>query len=186
LSPTPKSAEQDAASEATAAEDGCATKEDVVDAAERDELIQQLERTQQDFERRALSAMADPLISTPLTMQQLKVMTMIALDPTKATGQNLAGLLRVSLASVSGIVDRLVDHGMVLRTEDPLDRRVRRLTVTEEGSEIIRTLLSSAGTMPTPVLRRMALDDLRALVRGIRAVDRITAELCPRPSEPTR
>ncbi|MET0695183.1 MAG: MarR family transcriptional regulator [Propionibacteriaceae bacterium] len=139
--------------------------------SERDELIRQLEETQQAFERRALSAMAEPLISTPLTMQQLKVLAMIAIDPARATGQNLAGLLQVSVASMSGMVDRLVDHGMVRRTEDPVDRRVRRLSVTTEGSEMIRSLLSSAGTLPTPVLHRMALEDLRALVQGIRAAD---------------
>jgi DNA-binding MarR family transcriptional regulator len=158
-------------------EDPVSTPDATGESAERDELIRELERTQKDFERRALSAMAEPLISTPLTMQQLKVLTMIAIDPGKATGQNLASLLRVSLASMSGIVDRLVDHGVVQRTEDPTDRRVRRLSVTAEGSNMIRSLLSSAGTVPTPVLRRMTLDDLRALVRGVGAVDRASREL---------
>ncbi len=156
---------------------GAAPADDPAATSERDELIAQLERTQQQFERRALSALAEPLISTPLTMQQLKVLTMIAIDPAKATGQNLAELLHVSLASMSGMIDRLVDHGMVVRTEDPEDRRVRRLTVTAEGSEMIRSLLSTAGTMPTPVLRRMELADLRALVQGIRALDRAVLEL---------
>lgn len=144
---------------------------------ERGGLIRQLERTQADFERRALSAMADPLISTPLTMQQLKVLITIAIDPEHATGQNLAALLHVSLASMSQMVDRLVDHDMVRRTEDPADRRVRRLSVTTQGSETLRSLLSAGSTMPTPVLRLMALDDLRALVRGITALDRAATEL---------
>jgi DNA-binding MarR family transcriptional regulator len=139
---------------------------------EREELIRQLERTQQEFERRGLCAMTEPLIATPLTMQQLKVLTLIAVDPDRATGQHLAATLHVSLASMSGIVDRLVQHGMVERAEDPRDRRVRRLTVTPEGSEMIRSLLSSAGTLPTPVLQRVATEDLRALLQGIRAVDR--------------
>jgi DNA-binding MarR family transcriptional regulator len=152
-------------------------EQEVSAEVERDELIRQLERTQQEFERRALSAMAEPLISTPLTMQQLKVLTMIAIDPDGATGHALAGLLKVSLASMSGMVDRLVDHGMVQRSEDPYDRRVRRLTVTPAGGEMIRSLLSSAGTMPTPVLRRMALPDLRALVQGVRAVDRAARQV---------
>ena len=139
---------------------------------EREELIRQLERTQEEFERRALCAMTEPLIATPLTMQQLRVLTLIAVDPERATGQSLAATLQVSLASMSGIVDRLVQHGMVERAEDPKDRRVRRLSVTAAGSETIRSLLSSAGTLPTPVLERVATEDLRALLKGIRAVDR--------------
>jgi DNA-binding MarR family transcriptional regulator len=147
------------------------------DRAERDELMAQLERIQQEFERRALSSMAEPLISTPLTMQQLKVLTMIAIDPEKATGHELAELLKVSVATMSGIIDRLAEHGVVRRTEDPADRRVRRLTVTAEGSEMIRGLLSTTGTIPTPVLDRMAVDDLRALVQGLRAIDQASREL---------
>jgi DNA-binding MarR family transcriptional regulator len=150
---------------------------DVTEGQERAALVQRLEQSQQAFERRALSAMAEPLISTALTMQQLRVLTLIAIDPARATGHNLAPLLKVSVATVSGLVDRLVDHGMVERAEDPTDRRVRRLVVTPEGSTAIRELLSAAGSVPTPVLDRLALDDLRALVRGVLAVERVMEEL---------
>jgi DNA-binding MarR family transcriptional regulator len=159
------------------ARDEAAAGSNQTDASEQDELISCLERLQESFERRALSSMAAPLISTPLTMQQLKVLTMIAIDPDKATGHELAAQLKVSVATMSGLVDRLVEHGMVTRGEDPADRRVRRLTVTPEGSATIRSLLSSAGTMPTPVLRRLALEDLRALVQGVLALDRAGREL---------
>lgn len=152
-------------------------RDDATATSEQDELIRGLERVQDNFERRALSTMAEPLISTPLTMQQLKVLTMIAIDPDKATGHELAAQLKVSVATMSGLIDRLVEHGMVLRGEDPADRRVRRLTVTPEGSATIRSLLSSAGTMPTPVLRRLALDDLRALVQGVMALERAMGDL---------
>ena len=144
---------------------------------ERRELVERLDRLQDGFERRALSSLAEPLISTPLTMQQLKVLTLVAIDPERATGANLAGLLHVSLASMSGMVDRLVDHGMLERTEDASDRRVRRLSVTPEGSEMVRGLLSTAGRMPVPAIARLELADLRALVQGITALDRAFAEL---------
>ena len=153
------------------------TRDDATASNEQEELISCLERVQESFERRALSSMAEPLISTPLTMQQLKVLTLIAIDPERATGHELAAQLNVSVASMSGLVDRLVEHGMVSRGEDPSDRRVRRLTATPEGSTTIRSLLSSAGTMPTPVLRRLAIEDLRALVQGILAFDRAVQDL---------
>ncbi|MFL6047234.1 MAG: MarR family winged helix-turn-helix transcriptional regulator [Propionibacteriaceae bacterium] len=145
--------------------------------SEQEELIGCLERIQDGFERRALSTMAEPLISTPLTMQQLKVLTMIAIDPERATGHELAAQLKVSVATMSGLVDRLVEHGMVTRGEDPTDRRVRPLSVTPEGNATIRSLLSASGTMPTPVLRRLHIDDLRALVQGVVALDRAVREL---------
>ena len=153
------------------------TRDDATATSEQEELIRCLERVQESFERRALSSMAEPLISTPVTMQQLKVLTMIAIDPDKATGHELAAQLKVSVATMSGLVDRLVEHGMVTRGEDPTDRRVRRLSVTPEGSATIRSLLSSAGTMPTPVLQRLPIEDLRALVQGVLAFERAMSEL---------
>ena len=153
--------------------------------SEQEDLIRSLERIQDGFERRALSSMAEPLISTPLTMQQLKVLTMIAIDPERATGHELAAQLKVSVATMSGLVDRLVEHGMVTRGEDPADRRVRPLSVTPEGNATIRSLLSSSGTMPTPVLRRLHIDDLRALVQGVVALDRAVRELSEDEDSPT-
>ena len=152
-------------------------RDDAAANSEQEELISCLERVQASFERRALSSMAEPLISTPLTMQQLKVLTMIAIDPERATGHELAAQLKVSVATMSGLVDRLVEHGMVTRGEDPTDRRVRPLSVTPEGSATIRSLLSSSGTMPSPVLRRLPIEDLRALVQGVMAFDRAVREL---------
>jgi DNA-binding MarR family transcriptional regulator len=152
-------------------------RDDATVNSEQEELISCLERAQASFERRALSSMAEPLISTPLTMQQLKVLTMIAIDPERATGHELAAQLKVSVATMSGLVDRLVEHRMVTRGEDPADRRVRPLSVTPEGSATIRSLLSSSGTMPSPVLRRLAIEDLRALVQGVLAFERAVAEL---------
>jgi DNA-binding MarR family transcriptional regulator len=160
-------------------------RDDATATSEQEELISRLERVQDSFERRALSSMAEPLISTPITMQQLKVLTMIAIDPERATGHELATQLNVSVATMSGLVDRLVEHGMVNRGEDPRDRRVRRLSVTPEGNATIRGLLSSAGTMPTPVLRRLAIEDLRALVRGILAFDRAVQDLAEGESRAT-
>ena len=158
-------------------------RDDATAISEQEELISCLERVQDSFERRALSSMAEPLISTPITMQQLKVLTMIAIDPERATGHELAAQLNVSVATMSGLVDRLVEHGMVIAARIPAT--AVRLTVTPEGSATIRSLLSTAGTMPTSVLRRLAIEDLRALVQGILALDRAVQELAEGDSPAT-
>ncbi|HET9872441.1 MAG TPA: MarR family transcriptional regulator [Propionibacteriaceae bacterium] len=161
----------------TKSADSAAPQKHSKEATERRQLIAELEHTREESEHRALSAMVDPLMSTPLTMQQLRVLAIIAVDPDNATGQNLAEMLQVSLASMSGMIDRLVDHGMVERTEDPADRRVRRLHLTPEGNKMLGSLMSTAGTVPAPVLEQMELADLRALVRGMHAVDRVARQL---------
>lgn len=144
---------------------------------DRTALLRRLDEVQASFDRRAVTTMAEPLLSTPLTMQQLKVLTLIAAERGRAAGHELAEALDVSVATMSGLVDRLVEHGMVQRSDDPSDRRVRRLGVTDLGSASLRSLISSHNTMPTAVLERLADDDLRALVQGLVALDRVLDDI---------
>jgi DNA-binding MarR family transcriptional regulator len=144
---------------------------------DRAALLRRLDALHASFDRRALSSWAEPLLSTPLTMQQLKVLTLIAAERDRATGHDLAETLNVSVATMSGLIDRLVDHGMVQRNDDPHDRRIRRLSVTAAGTSTLRNLISSGSSMPPQVLERVSDDDLRALVQGLVALDRAMEEL---------
>lgn len=45
--------------------------------------------------------------------------------------------LEITSAGVSQLVDRLVQSGLLVRFEDPDDRRVRRITLTAEGRALL-------------------------------------------------
>lgn len=49
-------------------------------------------------------------------------------------GENLG----VSDAAASQMLDRLVQQGLILRTEDPLDRRAKQLVLTEKGVHVVQ------------------------------------------------
>ena len=147
------------------------------DVDEQQALIAQLEETREVFEQQTQQAMAGDATDPPLTMQLLRVLAHVALGQGRGTSHQVAEHLQVSLATVSGIVDRLVDHGVVQRTEDPQDRRVRRLGITPRGQELISSLHNHAGSMPIELLEAMPVDDLRALVRGILALQRAAREV---------
>jgi DNA-binding MarR family transcriptional regulator len=46
--------------------------------------------------------------------------------------------LGVSSAAASQMLDRLVQQGLVTRTEDPNDRRVKRLVITDDGKKLLK------------------------------------------------
>jgi DNA-binding MarR family transcriptional regulator len=46
--------------------------------------------------------------------------------------------LGVTSAAASQMLERLVQQGLIERTEDPDDRRVRRITLTEQGRRAVR------------------------------------------------
>ncbi|GAA4228972.1 DNA-binding MarR family transcriptional regulator [Streptosporangium album] len=100
---------------------------------ERDRLLRQLGEIQRDLGRLfAQNRPSSPLFDSNLTMRQLKVVTLLSFQDS-ASGQELAHHLGVGLGTVTGIVDRLVGHGLVTRREDPHDRRIRRVELSPAG-----------------------------------------------------
>ena len=51
--------------------------------------------------------------------------------------------LGVSSAAASQMLDRLVEEGLIERTEDPDDRRMKKISLTEKGCRIYQESLSA-------------------------------------------
>ena len=51
--------------------------------------------------------------------------------------------LGVSSAAASQMLEHLVAEGLIQRTEDPDDRRMKKLSLTDKGSEVIRENISA-------------------------------------------
>jgi DNA-binding MarR family transcriptional regulator len=111
-----------------------------------------------DERMRALLAYdrTNPLLSVNLTMQQLKVLMLLSRHDGIASAE-LTRRLGVSLATLSGIVDRLVVHGYVTRTEDQQDRRIRRIHLAAAGRKILTEIMDGGAKAQRRLLDR--LDD---------------------------
>ena len=51
--------------------------------------------------------------------------------------------LGITTAAVSQMLERLVQHGLIVRTEDPNDRRVKRIDLTDEGHRIVHESITA-------------------------------------------
>jgi DNA-binding MarR family transcriptional regulator len=54
---------------------------------------------------------------------------------------NISDDLGVSNAATSQMLDRLVQQELILRSEDPNDRRVKKIVLTEKGQRILEELI---------------------------------------------
>lgn len=52
----------------------------------------------------------------------------------------LANVMEVTTAAVTGIVDRLVTSGYVMRLYNPKDRRVINIRLTQKGSDLVKRI----------------------------------------------
>jgi DNA-binding MarR family transcriptional regulator len=124
-----------------------------------------------------------PMPAPPdLTMQQLRVLDHVVKNP-GISGHELGELLGVSAPTASGLVERLVEKGLIQRIDDADDRRVRRLHPTESGLDVMRQMDSMFGRALGVVLQELSADDLDLLCASARAMlaalDRVRGKQAP-------
>lgn len=108
-----------------------------------------------------------------LTVVQLH--SLAILDPGAGVPMNrLSSMLLCDASNVTGIVDRLLSAGYIVREENPEDRRVKMIALTKEGEalrnrffhELNDYQLPSFGEL-TPTQRDNLKDALLAILRPI-------------------
>ena len=111
-----------------------------------------------------------------LTMAQLKVLFyLFTADATSMS--ELARTLGVALPSVTSVVDRLVERGLVGRRQDPADRRMVLAELTEEGSTLADRLHRNGRILWEDILGRLSDEELCLVASAMTAVHRAAASL---------
>jgi len=127
---------------------------------EKDRLIERIEEAEDRFLRLTATTDNGPLQSVDLTMRQLRVLLILSFSD-GVSGQELAGALGVGLSAVTGLANRLGARGLVRRAEDPADRRVRRIYLTEAGAALVTELRDAGREGKRRLLRRLTARQLR-------------------------
>ncbi len=104
-----------------------------------------------------------------LSLAHLHLVTMLEMQGPLPMGR-VAELLDVSLASATGIVDRMEERQLVERRGSSSDRRVVEVHLAEGGREIIASVKSRRREHLQAIFDRMDDDDLQALLTGLRAM----------------
>ncbi|MBD0021818.1 MarR family transcriptional regulator [Gordonia pseudamarae] len=79
----------------------------------------------------------DFLAESELTLSQLKVLFALGSSDGPMSVNELADRIHLSLAATGRIIDKLVGVTLVNRREDTVDRRVKRISLTDSGQEFI-------------------------------------------------
>lgn len=145
---------------------------------EKTDLISSIINLQRQTNRVMGRFSAEPWIELGLTIAQLKSLFFIV-DRGKTSFKKLAEALRVTPPNVTGIVDRLVDQGLVSRTENPDDRRIMLLQATEKGQGLLSTLKTNSDKEMARVLEQLTEDELSSLECGLNAVNRAAHVILP-------
>jgi len=109
---------------------------------------------------------SDAWLFVDLTMPQIKALYLVV-SRGPATGASLAKGLGAGLPSVTRLVDRLLERGLVTREEDPHDRRVTHTVPTDAGKRVIENLLSYRREYLGAAIRNLDSGQLREVQCGL-------------------
>jgi DNA-binding MarR family transcriptional regulator len=78
---------------------------------------------------------------------------------------DLAKSLNVTTAATTGLVDRLVRDGYVMRIDDPYDRRVVKIKLTAKGNKVTKTIHSHKRDMIIKLFGALSPDEREEYLR---------------------
>ncbi|MDP6349691.1 MAG: MarR family transcriptional regulator [Chloroflexota bacterium] len=139
--------------------------------ADRAALIEELI----EADRRLVNAVqriTTPIESPDISLAQARMLFFIISHGPTRMGR-LAQLLDVTMPTVTGTVDRMVQRGLVERQADPGDRRVVLVAMTEQGRVELEQLVG----VRSKVMRRMTRAEMEQLREAWVVMERATQEL---------
>ncbi|MGA3094113.1 MAG: MarR family transcriptional regulator [Dehalococcoidales bacterium] len=120
-----------------------------------------------------------------LSMSTSQVKTLFCIIENESiSSKKLADILEVTPANVTGIIDRLIEQGLVLRAESLQDRRVVFLEATEMGKQLIENLEQYVSEQSFKMLSGMSEDELDHLYLGLSAFLKVTRSKLPNDKTP--
>jgi DNA-binding MarR family transcriptional regulator len=102
----------------------------------------------------------DPWYECPMTMPQLRALSLIAGSHRGLSSRELAERLAVGASAITPLVDRLVERGFARRTDDPHDRRIARLEATDNGTALLERMSAGQGDVIRDILAHLDTDEL--------------------------
>jgi DNA-binding MarR family transcriptional regulator len=129
---------------------------------DRPKLIYEIIKLDRRIHRIIRRHSADAWMDLNLTAPQVKALFFIS-NEGDTHPSRLAAAMGVTPPNVTGIVDRLVEQGLLIRQDSPDDRRALVLRVTDRGEAIISGLRGRRTDVLRGIFGRLEADDLAQL-----------------------
>ncbi len=110
--------------------------------------------------------------STGLSMAQFGILMQLHYQH----GCGISGLrsrMNISGAAASQLVDKLVQAGLLERAEDPIDRRIKQIKLSEKGQELVATSMTTRHKMVDALIEGLAPDELEKVGQAMEIIHRV-------------
>src|SRR5499427_1539654 len=103
--------------------------------------------------------------SFDVTLPRFDLMAQLYRAPKAMTLGELSQRMMVSNGNVTGLVDRLLEQGLVSRRPSPKDRRAQLVSLTAEGRRFFRAMARANGDWIADILADLSAEEIETLMR---------------------
>jgi DNA-binding MarR family transcriptional regulator len=135
--------------------------------ADRDALSRDMAALANYLMRTANMGTFNAIAELDLSFTQIKALCALENAGEERSVKALAESLGVSLAAMSRAVDGLFERGLVGREEDPVDRRMKRVRLTDAGGAVPRALNDARLSALQELMSSLAEEEAVALGRAL-------------------
>lgn len=97
--------------------------------------------------------------------------------------RTLARTIGFDTSTIAGVIDRLQSRGLMQRNTSPADRRVRQLTLTDDGRRLLAETLPGMQRAQARMLAPLPAGDRAEFMRMLRTLVQANNELSRAPSD---
>ncbi|WPX08665.1 MarR family winged helix-turn-helix transcriptional regulator [Anaerocellum danielii] len=108
-----------------------------------------------------------------LTFAEQQVIMVLSENSQPMTMKDIASELGISPSTLTGIVDKLVEKGIVKREPDPQDRRKIQVFLTEEGKNIVEKVNEFRTRVLEPILKNLSPEEINLLKKIIQKINEV-------------
>lgn len=126
----------------------------------------------------AISAQSVAKVEDQVAFPQLRVLVMIG-DRGPQNLNSVAQALGVHPSNATRACDKLVEAGLLRRSDDPADRRNVILQLTESGRQLIHTMVEQRRSAIAKILAKMLAQHRSSLVPALTAFAEAAGETSP-------
>jgi DNA-binding MarR family transcriptional regulator len=108
--------------------------------------------------------------SAGLSLAQMNVLMHLHYrGPSEVT--NFCEMMQVSPAGASQMIERMVQQGMVQRTEIPGDRRVRLVSLTESGRQVVLDSIAARQAWIEQLVARLSAEEQERIAAALQTLN---------------
>ncbi|MCC0057536.1 MAG: winged helix-turn-helix transcriptional regulator [Rhodobiaceae bacterium] len=104
-----------------------------------------------------------------LTSVQYAALVAIGLNP-GVDATRLSGLIAFDRSTLGGVLDRLENKGLVVRSTDPSDRRVKTLFLTDEGKSLLKQVEAPVNAVQERLIEPLSPADRKVFLKLLAAL----------------